>query len=98
MARGTLQCHALCCCTRPDLLSYADVDLTKNPKDLVKDAGKAINKATPDLSEAPGPYDTAREQRDEANVSPSRPLAVLPSHLALLPVCLGCDQSHCGSD
>ena len=46
------------------------MDLTKNPKDLVKDAGKAINKATPDLSEAPGPYDTAREQRDEANVSP----------------------------
>ena len=50
-------------------LSPADVNLTKNPKDLAKDAGNAINKATPDLSEAPGPYDTAREQRDEANVS-----------------------------
>ena len=62
------------------------MDLTKNPKDLVKDAGKAINKATPDLSEAPGPYDTAREQRDEANVSPlgfqtRLPLLCLYCHL-----------------
>jgi hypothetical protein len=47
----------------------ADVNLTKNPKDLAKDAGRALNKATPDLSEAPSPYDTAREQRTEANVS-----------------------------
>ncbi len=50
-------------------VACADVNLAKNPKDLAKDAGRALNKATSDLSEAPSPYDTAREQRTEANVS-----------------------------
>ena len=82
-----LQYFAFYCPVLRHALLGADVDLTKNPKDLVKDAGNAINKATPDLSEAPGPYDTAREQRDEANVSPSDLWHSLPFPLALLPVC-----------
>ena len=73
------------------------MDLTKNPKDLVKDAGKAINKATPDLSEAPGPYDTAREQREEANVSPFGPMAVPTFLLAQPPVRVCCNELPCES-
>jgi hypothetical protein len=36
---------------------WPDVDLTKNPKDVVKDLGRAIDKNTPDL---PSPKDIGR--------------------------------------
>ena len=49
-------------------MCLADINLEKNPKDLANDAGKAVRNAAGDLSEAPSPYDTAREQRTEANV------------------------------
>jgi hypothetical protein len=46
----------------------ADVDLTKNPKDIGKDIKRGVEKVTPnlpDLSEAPSPVDTAASQRDQ---------------------------------
>jgi hypothetical protein len=41
-----------------NVLSSADVDLTKNPKDVAKDIGRAIDRNTPDL---PSPGDLARK-------------------------------------
>lgn len=56
------------CILSPESCALADINLEKNPKDLANDAGKAVRNAAGDLSEAPSPYDTAREQRTEANV------------------------------
>lgn len=44
-----------------ELTCHADVNLTKNPQDLAKEAANKVNNATPDLSLG-NPFDNAAGQ------------------------------------
>ena len=47
---------------------FADLDLTKNPKDIGRDIKRGIEKNTPDLPDlSESPLDTAARQKDQVS-------------------------------